>query len=154
MEAKRFYSRVAGVTFDNADGSSRQALIRRYARPGQRLLLRPEVENPAEQNATGIYISTAEGTYQIGYITQEANSEVSRCLLDGIPVLAHILEVTGGTREKPTLGLNIEVVVGNSTQTPGQAKKDQSTLIIGCAVAIAVGCMLLALILLIAMMGQ
>jgi len=49
----KFYSKVVGVTYDNPDGSSRQAIIAR-CRLGEQLILEAEPDNQHDPNAVKV----------------------------------------------------------------------------------------------------
>jgi hypothetical protein len=63
----RFQS-VSGETFDNPNGTSRQAILAK-ARPGQECVLLAEPDNPHDTAAVAVYLLEAGGrTAQIGYL--------------------------------------------------------------------------------------
>jgi hypothetical protein len=69
MGAERFaprhlYTSVAGVTYPNRDGSSRQTIIAN-CRTGERVVLEAEPDNPQHENA--VRVLRKDGS-QIGYI--------------------------------------------------------------------------------------
>jgi hypothetical protein len=114
-----FRSKVAGVTYPNADGSSRQEYIKKYCRPGYHLYLMPEPENQADRNATAVYVTDSKNNaYQIGYVTQNANDDVHSALVNGEPVNMRITEITGGTADAPNRGVNVEISIGGKSQGP------------------------------------
>lgn len=109
-----FHSKVAGVSWSNPNGKSRQDVIRAYCRPGMPLVLRREPENPYDANAVGVWIRTRvflffETELQIGYLNRSVAREIAEHVDNGGPVTARITEVTGGSTEKPTYGVNIEL---------------------------------------------
>ena len=55
----QFFSKVAGVSYRNEDGSSRQSIIRR-CHIGERLLLKPEPDNPVDPNAVRVLRQNGE----------------------------------------------------------------------------------------------
>lgn len=73
MLDKHFYVRVAGVSRLNADGSSRQALIRR-CEPFDRVCLRREPKNPVDPNAVAVLNAAGE---QLGYLSRETAVQVA-----------------------------------------------------------------------------
>jgi hypothetical protein len=97
------HSKIAGVSFPNDDGTSRQEIIHNKVYPGVPLSLR-FVDSPFDRNAVAIL--TAEGQ-QLGYVRRELASEVRKFVAHGFDVKATITEVTGGTFAKPTQGVNI-----------------------------------------------
>jgi hypothetical protein len=107
-------SKVVGVTFDNPDGASRQAIIKRFCDAGMELEIRPEPDNPHDENALGVWVRTGghfgSRGLQIGYIRSELADELGESLEKGCEISARILEVTGGGRGK-NFGVNIELRV-------------------------------------------
>jgi HIRAN domain len=103
-----FYSKVAGVTHKNPDGTSRQRIIKTCA-PGEGLVLVREPENPYDPDAVKVYRSSGE---QVGYLSADRlASEISSTMGSGEQVTAEVSQVTGGTKGKPTRGLNIKIIV-------------------------------------------
>ena len=96
------YSKLSGVTHHNADGTSRQDIIAELCYQGQPLLLMRE-PNQFGPNNIGVYVA-----YQVGYVNPELARELSPIIDQGIPVDARITDITGGSEEKPTLGVNVE----------------------------------------------
>ncbi|MDB5097237.1 MAG: hypothetical protein JWM80_1658 [Cyanobacteria bacterium RYN_339] len=61
-------TRVAGVSFDNRDGTPRQPYVKQ-AQKGDPLALRREPDNPFDGNAIGVYWTDPQGdAHQIGYV--------------------------------------------------------------------------------------
>ncbi len=107
-----FYSKVAGTSKTNPDGINRQFLIRRYCKPGMRLIVKPEPDNPVDENAVALWVSTKvwfffRADFQIGYIKQNLSGEISRHLGKGRQVRVAIANLTGGG-DKP-VGVNIHI---------------------------------------------
>jgi single-stranded-DNA-specific exonuclease len=76
------------------------------------LILKREPSNPYDANAVAVWIKaraliffTAE--VQIGYLNEELAEEMARHIDRGGKLTGSITEVTGGTYEKPTRGVNI-----------------------------------------------
>jgi hypothetical protein len=65
-------TRIAGVFYDNADGSSRQAAIQR-CQPLDLVVLRPEPRNPYDSNAIAVDRENGE---QLGYLPRPLAKEV------------------------------------------------------------------------------
>jgi len=110
-----FFSKVAGVTFKNDDGSDRQRLIVAHCKPGLALILRREPKNPYSENAIGVWVEvrhllTANAFVQIGYITSRAADELAPVMDAGGKVAAKITNLTG-SRQHESVGVNIEVSV-------------------------------------------
>jgi hypothetical protein len=111
---KTIRSKAVGVTFDNPDGTSRQAIIKRFCDAGMDLEIRPEPDNPHDENALGVWVRKGghfgSRALQIGYVRSELADELRKTLEQGCEVSARILEVTGGGRGK-NFGVNIELRV-------------------------------------------
>jgi len=106
--------RIAGVSYKNDDGSDRQAIIRRRCRAGMRLELRPEPKNKHDRNAIAAWISWRSllifsGSAQLGYLERDDAAAVAKHLKAGGRARARVVEVMGGTRDKPSRGVLIEV---------------------------------------------
>jgi len=105
MPIERLYSKVSGVSHHNADGTSRQEIIGELCYQGQPLLLIRE-PNQYSQDNIGVYVA-----YQIGYVNPELAREIAPLIDQGGGVEAQITDITGGTEEKPTRGVNVEFVI-------------------------------------------
>lgn len=107
-----FYSKVAGVSFNNTDGTSRQKIIERFARAGMPLILVREPNNPHSENRTAVAVFIkAQRLFsmrheQIGYLNEHVSEEISRHIDSGKLVTAKISEVTGGGQGR-SFGVNI-----------------------------------------------
>lgn len=116
--ALSFFTKIAGVTYENEDGTSRQDIIRRHCDPGDALILSPEPDNAFSDNAVAVYVAKKGWfgglkAYQIGYLPE--HSGVAQQVFDytegGGTGGAWIEKITGGTDDKPTLGVNIEITL-------------------------------------------
>ena len=129
-------TKVYGVSFLNEDGSSRQEYIRKYCRRGQKLLLLPEPENEHDPNAVGVWLITGGEPLQIGYLDKRLASELER----GQNYHAVVEQVTGGTADKPTHGVNIQIFESLSTadklQQTGKSISDIGKTITALAILI------------------
>jgi len=98
-----FYSRVAGITHENDDGSSRQDIIRTCS-IGDQLFMQPSPFGKFK-NATKLF--TKDGK-QIGWLTERVAGEFFNLLNDNkYKFYIEITEITGGYSDKPNLGCNI-----------------------------------------------
>ncbi|MHC5539120.1 HIRAN domain-containing protein [Singulisphaera rosea] len=102
----RMHSKVAGVTMTNDDGSSRQHLIRRYCRAGQRLVVVREPDNPYDTHAVAIYLARPKAS--IGFIGSHISPFLGATIDRGGRVDVTISEVTGGKGGK-YYGANIVI---------------------------------------------
>lgn len=109
----RIISKVSGVSFDNDDGSSRQKLIKKYCRNDSKLLAIPERNRYATTGkAVGLWVPTGlGGRSQIGHVSDEWADQVYKHLESGGTATVRILNVTGGTRDKPSFGVNFEILL-------------------------------------------
>lgn len=105
-----FHSAIAGVSHDNADGSSRQRIIKQSIRPGTQLRFRFEDDNPVDPNAVAVF---APNGLKIGYLRARNGlpEEVREWVGKGCEVRLTVTAVTGGTPNKPTRGVNVLVQV-------------------------------------------
>lgn len=103
-----FPSKLKGVSQSNADGRMRQQIIKEKCRPGMALDLRREPDNAYDPDAIAVYC----GGEKVGYVTAELADTYAEDLDAGlIKMEAVVSEVTGGTPEKPSVGVNIYVLV-------------------------------------------
>jgi hypothetical protein len=97
-------TKVAGVSFDNDDGTSRQSIILKYATDGRELVLVPDPNNEYDPDAVGVFLESPRK--QLGYLNRVRAQEFME--YKGRYVIARITQVTG--HDKSTLGVNIEIV--------------------------------------------
>jgi HIRAN domain len=111
-------TKAAGVSFENEDHVQRQEIIAR-CRVGDRLTLKPEPGNRFDPHAVAVLTAAGE---QIGYLKRERAAELAEffSLHEAIPAV--ITEVTGGTPEKPTRGVNIEAEIPPDLEAPAPAR--------------------------------
>ena len=100
-----FFSKIYGVTFENPGGVNRQTIIANCDQ-GEALALVREPLNSHDSNAVAIFTMSGQ---QLGYISRDLSAEIAERLDRGSPVTARISDITGGTAERPTFGVNIEV---------------------------------------------
>jgi hypothetical protein len=103
---KTIFSKIAGVTHANEDGTARQQIIASRCKAGLPLTLIAEPENPHDKNAIAIFLN---GT-QLGYIQAgRLADELSEFINCGIAVSAEIAKITGGPAEQKSFGVNIAI---------------------------------------------
>jgi hypothetical protein len=73
------FTNVAGVTFSNRDGSSRQVALCR-CKPLDRIVLNWERDNPASRTAVAVYL---ENGSQLGYLESRLGKETCKRLSKG-----------------------------------------------------------------------
>lgn len=78
---------VAGVKFENNDGSSRQSYIKKYCDLQTQVYLIPEPTNTYDCNAIGIYVEKGldGSTVQIGYVPKETTHSIHSLLAKSDP---------------------------------------------------------------------
>jgi HIRAN domain len=111
---EEFYSSIAGVSHKNRDGTSRQKIIRESLYAGMPLGLQFEDDNPVDKNAIALLTTGGE---QVGYLHARLASEVRDWFASGERVAVTVAEITGGTRDRPTQGVNILVTVTAAERT-------------------------------------
>lgn len=99
------YSKLQGVTRTNRDGSSRQEIIEALSYAGQQLVLM-RAPNQYSENNLDVYVA-----YQVGQINSELADMLVPILEAGGVVRAEITEITGGSEDKPTRGVNISLTI-------------------------------------------
>ena len=100
-------TKVVGVRYENQDGGNRQALIGEL-QVGDPLLLVHDPQNPHDANAVEVRVANKPGNPQIGFLGRELAVEVATHLRYG-DAGAEVMHVSGGTKEKPTRGVNIRI---------------------------------------------
>lgn len=98
-------TKVAGVSKDNANGSSRQQIIRREVMENDRLGLVPEPENEFDPNA--IKVVSKFGN-QIGYLSKEMAEKVKPAIQNETEIHVKASWVSG--EKLVGVGLRIEFV--------------------------------------------
>ncbi|MDQ1002776.1 hypothetical protein QFZ28_003176 [Neobacillus niacini] len=104
--SETFFTKVAGVTFSNEDGSDRQSILK-HCHTGESLLLIP-APNPDHPEAIKVCRNNKE---QLGWLKSHVAEKMNPLLKRGKKVTAVISELTGGTEEKPTKGCNIQITI-------------------------------------------
>ena len=113
---RKFKTKVVGVTFDNLNGSSRQAAIRNI-KIGDRLQLAWNPSDPYDSNAILIFgkgsMSELEEDTCIGHLKADLAADVVDWInsddLNGI--YAKASKILGGTKESPIYGCLIELTI-------------------------------------------
>lgn len=104
-------SKVVGVSHKNPDGTDRQSIIRDLCGAGCRLNVFREPNNPhsADGTAVSLWLTARGRHWQLGYIRDGLSADVTEHLNKGGAVSVLVLEVTGGTQDKPSRGVNIQI---------------------------------------------
>jgi hypothetical protein len=100
-----FQSKVVGVTRHNHDGSDRQ-VIAGECRQGEQLTLRREPDNPQDPNAVAVFRENGD---QVGYLSASVAEQLAPLLDADAPITAEVSEVTSGTADRPSFGVNIRI---------------------------------------------
>lgn len=114
MAKHEIKTKISGVTFpDPASGLNRQEVIGRFVRPGTRLELRLETNEHAEGNiAVGVWMKRGcvrRREFHVGYLNEQRKREFQPALAKGVGYTATVLDVTGGTKQEPTRGVNVVI---------------------------------------------
>jgi hypothetical protein len=102
MRLRHAFAKVAGVTFPNDDGSERQAIIR-HCKAGEYLILRHEPDNDYSEFA--IQVLRQNGA-QLGHAPEYLAERICQEGEAGYQAIGVIKNITGGTTDKPTRGVN------------------------------------------------
>jgi hypothetical protein len=104
---RSFHTKVVGVTKKNEDGRKRQEVIA-GCKVGELVLLIRENENPYDSNAIAVYHSSRN---KIGFIAADLAERLAPDMDSGQTISARVSDLTGGTPEKPSRGVNLEIVI-------------------------------------------
>ena len=104
MDVATIRTKVAGTTF-RLDAVERA--YEDFTMGGHELILVREPDNPYDRFAVGVWHRGTDS--QIGYIGRHLAPEIAEHMDSGKAATAFIIEFTGGTREKPAVGINIEI---------------------------------------------
>ena len=110
MRSVDFHTKVAGVTFSNADGIDRQDLIEELAEGVQRvgtvsLALKREPGNPYDTCAVAVFDPHGR---QIGYLSSKVAETIAPLMDGGMRIQAEVTSITGGGLTQ-SFGVNIRV---------------------------------------------
>ena len=101
MAGEGFFTKVVGVSHNNEDGTSRQAIVR-CCREGESLLLQREPNNQFDANAVRVLRQNGE---QLGYLPAHVVGTGIASDLDGGRTFHVIVDAITG-RDKEMLGVN------------------------------------------------
>lgn len=103
---RSIYTKVAGVTHDNGDGTSRQEIIAR-CREGEHLLLARDPANLYDTNAVEVRRENGE---QLGYLSADWAEEIGPRIDRGWVYVVRLKNITGGGDHDH--GVNITLTFG------------------------------------------
>ncbi|NMC30717.1 MAG: hypothetical protein GYA45_11675 [Pelolinea sp.] len=111
---RKIEAQIVGESYDNEDGTSRQAEIKNFCKPGIPVKLIREPNNKYDKKAIGVWVRgkgflSKEHDHQVGYLNKEQAAEFAPILDAGHTVEAAVKKVVGGTADKPHYGLIIEI---------------------------------------------
>ncbi|MFG0242535.1 MAG: HIRAN domain-containing protein [Phycisphaerales bacterium JB054] len=104
---RHFHTKVAGISYRNSDGTSRQAIARRCA-VWEKLNLFHGDENPHDSNAIQVL---RENGQQLGFLPAYLAAEVAAGNAEGMRYAVFISDITGGREGSETTGINLLIVV-------------------------------------------
>jgi len=107
-------TKVRGVTSEDEEEHPRQAIIKKFVRKDEVLLLEREKGNSYDKNAIAVYVAPDddpwdEGEYKIGYISSDLAARLAPQMDSGCRITCAVLERTGGGSEN--YGVNITLGV-------------------------------------------
>ena len=103
---RAYHSRIAGTSQRNEDGTKRQTLVAALYE-GEELALVPEPDNPHDANAIAVLDRRGR---QLGYLPAETAKDLrKRFLAENLVATCRVSEITGGTADKPSYGVNIRI---------------------------------------------
>lgn len=116
-------TRVAGVTFDNRDGTPRQPFIRKVKKD-DRLTLKREPENPFDPNAIAVsWEDTAGDQHQLGYVPRALAGVLAPLVDEGAVITALAIRALkvprAGTWARPIWALRM-ALYGDFSNLPAQ----------------------------------
>lgn len=111
---RHLFSKVAGVTFENKDGSDRQQIVS-MCKPREYLSLVHEPSNRYSDVATQVLRLSGE---QLGYLPEHLAEDVCEMRESGLDVAAYVTQITGGSSDRPTRGANIAVFIAEPECKP------------------------------------
>lgn len=106
-ESEPFYTKIVGVT----KGKRQEYLEECYE--GQELIIKWDDTNKYSEHALAVYAEISGRKKRLGFIPDETASILfDKCYIDEDTELdACIIEITGGTEDRPTIGCNIEIFI-------------------------------------------
>jgi hypothetical protein len=129
-----FYSKVAGVTFENDNGSDRQQILKK-CKLGEKLLL---IHSPIEGHPNAVKVCRESTNEQIGHLNAKVAEEIAPLLKRKIKVTAEISDLTGGVGDKKTIGCNIKITKHEAESVTQKNTGCASLIVLGIAIPILI----------------
>lgn len=113
MSSRSFHSYVAGVTYNNPDGSSRQAYIRKFVKAGMPAKLKREPNNQHDENAIAVWVTAKlvfgliKEDIQVGYLPAEIAEDLAPHVDSGGTICAVVTETEPFDEDMIGVRLNI-----------------------------------------------
>ena len=121
-ERTRFEFRIAGVTYPNDDGTSRQMAIS-HTYKGSDLFLERDPHNRYDSNAVRVMNARRE---QIGFVPRDMAASISAAIERGGAVEARVIEVLGGTNGL-NYGCSVEAWISSAENRAKQGDSVSTT---------------------------
>ncbi len=106
-------TKIRGVTHAcRYTGTPRQKIVGSHVRAGTKLITTLEPDNPEDPNAVALVLESGifrKRRFHLGYLSREVARDVAELLRSGKKLKVVVTDVTGGTKEKPTRGVNIVI---------------------------------------------
>jgi hypothetical protein len=123
QERRHFFAQVHGIHHRNADGSSRQRIIR-ACRPGELVLLVAEPDNPVDPEALKVCRQNGE---QLGYVAAEQAFRITSDMAKGWTFRATVEEIYSFADKPHSFGCKLRIgVLTMSTRTEERLRKKQT----------------------------
>ena len=110
VTSSSFFSKIAGVSYKNDNGTERQKILRKMKNEGckgEKLYLQLDPNNQYDKNAVKVLNQDNE---QLGYLKHDVAMEISERLKRGEKVTVVVSEITGGDNGT-SLGCNIKIIL-------------------------------------------
>ena len=127
-DAESFHTKLVGVTFEG-----RQELIEKV-QPEDKLELVRDSANDFDRNAVAVVASRLRGIRggQLGFLNRDLVRELAPAIDAGTPYKAVVADVTGGSSDTPSRGVNVLITradleedVGATTTDTGLAERER-----------------------------
>ena len=112
-------SLVAGVTYANRDGSSRQEIIQR-CQPGEQVFLIAEPDNAVDPHAVAVQ---REDGAQLGYLPWELAERVAGLLRQGYGYAAFVAEILEPGPTYSGYGLRLRIFEASPDKSPEEVQE-------------------------------